>query len=212
MSQSPLTLVCFAVKEEAKPFSQLAGPQPHLRTLITGMGWRHAEQAIRAALQKERPQRVLTCGFAGGLNPDLLTGTVVFSVDAATGLEPALRAAGAKAARFHCADRVAVTAQEKHVLRDRTGADAVEMESSIICKVCREQQISSGTVRVILDALDQDLPLDFNALMTPDQQMSYSKLARALLTSPSAIGRLMAFQKQCATAAQALGRVLTQAL
>lgn len=212
MSQPLLTLVCFAVKEEAKPFTKLIGDQPNLKTLVSGMGWRNAEQAIRKALQQERPRLVLTCGFAGGLNPNLGAGTVVFAADPDTGLESRLQAAGAKPARFHCVNRVAVTAQEKRALRETTGADAVEMESGIICKACRDQQVPSATVRVILDTAEQDLPVDFNALMTPDQQMNYAKLALTLLASPGTIGRLMSFQKQVAAAAQSLGTVLSKAL
>ncbi len=212
MSQSPLTLVCFAVKEEAKPFAQLAGQSPRIRIRLTGMGWANAERTIRAALGEERPGLVLSCGFAGGLHPDLATGTVLFALDGETGLEPALLAAGARAARFHCVDRVATTAKEKRALRETTGADAVEMESQIIRDVCREKKIPSAVVRVVLDATGEDLPLDFNSLMTPDRQMSSSKLAGAILKSPGTIGRLMVFRKQVLAAAQALGTVLAQAL
>ena len=93
-------LVCFAVKEEARAFQKLAGERGNLKVILVGMGKRNAERAIRAALAKERPQLVLTCGFAGGLRPDLAMGTVVFAADPETGLEPALLAAGAKPARF----------------------------------------------------------------------------------------------------------------
>src|SRR5438046_2498198 len=98
MTESPLTLVCFAVKEEARPFNQLAGPRPRLQTLLTGIGQRNAGQAIRAALAVQTPKLVLTCGFAGGLRPDFPAGAVLFAADADAGLEPVLLQAGARPA------------------------------------------------------------------------------------------------------------------
>jgi len=205
-------LVCFAVKEEARAFQKLVGERGNLKAILVGMGKRNAERAIRAALAEERPALVLTCGFAGGLSPELATGTVVFAADSETGLEPALLAAGAKPARFHCAERVAVTVEEKRALREATGADAVEMESQIICSVCREQKIPSATVRVILDTADEDLPLDFNQLMTPDLKMSYVKLAMVLAKSPGKVGALLKLRKQSEAAATKLGQVLADLL
>jgi nucleoside phosphorylase len=201
-------LVCFAVKEEARVFQKLAEKGDSLRVILVGMGKRNAERAIRAALAEGRPALVLTCGFAGGLSPELATGTVVFAADSETGLEPALLAAGAKPARFHCTERVAVTVEEKRALREATGADAAEMESQIICSVCREQKIPSATVRVILDTANEDLPLDFNQLMTPGLKMSYVKLAMALAKSPGKVGALLHLRRQSQAAAEKLGQVL----
>ncbi len=79
-------LVCFAVKEEARAFQQLVADRSAIKVLLVGMGKRNAERAIRAALAEHRPQLVLTCGFAGGLRPDLAMGTVVFAADPKTGL------------------------------------------------------------------------------------------------------------------------------
>ena len=203
-------LVCFAVKEEARAFQKLAGKRQNPKVILVGMGKRNAERAIRAALAKDRPQLVLTCGFAGGLNPELATGTVVFAGDPETGLEQALLAAGAKPARFHCAEAVAATAERKRALWEFTGADAVEMESQVICAVCREQKIPSATVRVILDTADENLPLDFNQLMTADQKMSYGKLAVALAKSPGKVGALLRLQKQTRAAAGNLAEVLAR--
>jgi uridine phosphorylase len=210
MTIPTLILVCFAVKEEARFFKPIAAAQPHIECVVTGMGRRNAERSIRAALQRRQPTLVLTCGFAGGLRPELAAGSIVYALNGATDLEPALRAAGAQPARFHCAARVAATAEEKRALRAATGADAVEMESQVICDICREHAIPSAIVRVVLDTANEDLPLDFNQLMTGDQQLSSRKLALALMKSPSKIGALLRFQQQSEAAAKKLTEALKQ--
>ena len=205
-------LVCFAVKEEAKVFQKSVAHRSDVKVTLVGIGARNAERAIRAALTEKWPRLVLTCGFAGGLRSDLAMGTVVFSADPETGLEPALLLAGAKPARFHCAERVVATAEEKRTLRESTGADAAEMESQTIRDVCLEQKIPSATVRVILDTAQEDLPLDFNQLMTPRQKISYGKLALALARSPGKVGALLRMQKQAQAAAGKLAEVLVRIL
>ncbi len=137
---------------------------------------------------------------------------MVFAAEQEAGLESALLEAGARPAKFHCAQRVAATAAEKRSLRDSTGADAVEMESQVICAVCREHDVPAATVRVILDGASEDLPLDFNQLMNTDQQMSYGKLALALAKAPWKISALLKLQKDSATAADALAAVLARVL
>lgn len=203
-------LICFAVKEEAKFF------KPHAdcdyEVLITGMGRKNASEAIRAALPIVQPSLVLTCGFAGGLNPKYPLGTVLFEEDYGTGLGTELTERGCITGSFYCAKRVAVTAQEKYDLWTSTGADAVEMESSVIRTICKEFKIPSATVRVILDDAHLDLPLDFNALMTSEDKINYGKLAWAVMTSPHKIPALVDFQRQTILASQKLASVLHEVL
>jgi len=196
-------LFCFAVEQEAKFFSY-----PGMEVIITGIGRENAERRLHSALHRSAWQLVLSCGFAGGLNPYLTTGTVVFSSDEDAGLTPTLLAAGACPVRFHCSHRVATTVEEKQALWSATGADAVEMESQIIRAICRAHEIPSATIRVISDAAHEDLPLDFNVLMTAEQKLNYAKLALALMSSPKKIPAILRLQRQTQAAARNLAQVL----
>jgi adenosylhomocysteine nucleosidase len=200
--------VTFAVKEEAAAFLPHAKTAAHLRTWITGMGRDNAQNAAQAMLARTRPDWVITAGFAGGLDPRLSTGTVIYSAPAGSVVESKLEASGAQRARFHCAGRIAVTAGEKALLRQQTGADAVEMESSVIEEVCREWNIPSAIVRVVSDSAEEDLPLDFNQLLTPRFEIHFGKLARALFLAPGKIPGLIRLQRRTALAATKLAEVL----
>jgi adenosylhomocysteine nucleosidase len=206
------TLICFALKEEAAPFHKIAARHPGVVTLIVGIGRANAEQSVRSFLTSGLPALVLTCGFAGGLNPDLKLGEVVFepAEPAANDskLVAALLSAGAKPVKFFCADRIATTVAEKQALRAQTGADAVEMESAAIHAVCAEKNIPCVTVRVISDTAHEDLPLDFNALAKPDKNLDFGKLALAIAKSPRKIPALMQLQKKTKFAAEKLAGAL----
>jgi adenosylhomocysteine nucleosidase len=224
-------LICFALKEEAAPFRKIAAGKPGLAVIITGIGRRNAETSVRDFLAASSPDLVFTCGFAGGLNPDLKLGEVIFEladaplapslsppggerVSARTGegLSSKLLAAGGKPVKFFCADRIATTVAEKKKLRGETGADAVEMESAVIRAVCQERGIPCATVRVISDTANEDLPLDFNVLAKPDQSLDYGKLFLAIAKSPGKLGALMQLQKQTRLAAERLAEVLVRIL
>jgi adenosylhomocysteine nucleosidase len=209
-------LICFALKEEAAPARKIAPGRTDVSILVTGIGRQNAEKSVREFLAGHPANLVLTCGFAGGLNPDLKLGDVVFELaepqlpSSIIHLRPQLLAAGAKPAKFFCADRIAVTVAGKQKLRAETGADAVEMESGAIHAVCRERGISCATVRVISDPAGEDLPLDFNALARPDLSLDYGKLAWAIARSPGKIGALLQLQKKTRLAAERLAAVLCQ--
>ena len=203
-------LVTFAVKEEARPFQRRLADAPHIRTLITGMGKRNAERTVIASLEAARPALLITAGFAGGLDPALPVGDVIFEAEEAFHFRSELLAIGARPARFHCAERISITAAEKQALRASTGAEAVEMESEIIRTLCRERGIPATTVRVISDAATEDLPLDFNALVTTDGRPRPLPFALALLRQPHKIAELIRFQKRVNAAAERLTDVLVK--
>jgi adenosylhomocysteine nucleosidase len=197
-------LVCFAVPQEAKPFQKLLGTRSDVRVLITGMGARNAEHSVRQALTELRPSRVFTCGFAGALNPALQAGDVVCARETPV--------ANAKPVLFAWAERVAVTAADKARLRASTNADAVEMESAVIAHVCRDAGVDCLILRAISDTADEDLPLDFNALMTREQKLIWGKLALAILCAPHKIPALLRLGRNSALAARRLAEALAAAI
>src|SRR5438132_4816919 len=77
----PSPIISFALREESRPFQKLVASRSDVRVVLTGIGQQNAAKSICKALTEESTNFVLTCGFAGGLNPELGTGTVVFSLD-----------------------------------------------------------------------------------------------------------------------------------
>lgn len=203
-----MILVCFAVKEEASPFRRLADGCPGVKSVISGMGRAAAEKTVLHEIEQTNVKAVLTCGFAGGLEPGLKTGDVLFETDPAFPLLHKLREAGAKPGRFHCSNEVLTTAAAKLSARGLTGADAVEMESGWIQELCKIRSVPCATVRVILDEASMDLPLDFNLVLGPDQKLKPGKLARAILQQPALLPRLMRLGKLSSQAATQLAAVL----
>src|SRR5436190_21975430 len=98
-------LICFAVKEEAKPFTRK--PRENVRSLITRMGRANAERTIGQALTQPRRSLVLNCGFACGLDPALPKRAILFETDSPSPPASQLAAAGHRPGNFHCPIRVA---------------------------------------------------------------------------------------------------------
>jgi adenosylhomocysteine nucleosidase len=199
-------LVCFAVKEEAQFFQ--AGPETEV--LITGMGSKNARAAVSGHIQRTLPARVISAGFAGGLDPTLQVGAIVYTSQD-TKIVKVLQNQGARGGNFISTEWVAATANQKKQLRLKSGADAIEMESHAIADLCREANIPCTIIRVISDSAHEDLPVDFNALMTKNMRINFAKLALRIAASPGLIGKLLSFRKQTIFAAQQLGIALSRA-
>lgn len=211
MSPLPATLILIPLKEEAAPVRRKLAAHPDVAVRIIGIGARNAERATRECLAAARPARVFTCGFAGGLNPDLEVGRVLFATQERS-LAEVLATAGARESVFVQTPRIVVTAEEKRQLRRRSAADAVEMESSTVHAVCAEFRVPCATVRVISDAAGDDMPLDFNALAKPDQSLSFPRLLLAIARAPRCVPGLLRLQANCKLAAARLAATLEAAV
>ena len=84
----------------------------------------------------------------------------------------------------------------------------MEMESCAILEVCRDRGIPCLILRVVLDTAGEDLPLDFNALLTPELTIDRKKLAWAVISAPWKIPGLLRLQRVSAAAARELAGAL----
>ncbi len=175
---------------------------------VTGMGAVNADRVGRVGLEKFRPERVITAGVAGALDPAHQIGDVFHDLDPGLEIESLLRSAGSRPGRILLSDRIAVTQAEKAALRASTGADLVEMESAVLRELAKAKGIPSATIRSVSDAATGDLPLDFNQFLNVDRQLNPWKLGLGILGRPSSIPALIALGRQTSLATNRLATVL----
>ena len=209
-----IRLVCFAVKEEARFFQPKAERIACVTTLVSGMGSSNATAALERELVKftEPPEFVLTCGFAGGLSPDLPFGTIVYSADSTFPRPSVFSAIEARSSNIQSIDRVLSTPEEKRIFYKKTGADAVDMESDSIRRICAQRSIPSATVRVISDALDEAMPIDFNRFMDANSNLRTAALVVHVISHPTLIPAMVRFQRRTTRAARMLAQALRKIL
>jgi adenosylhomocysteine nucleosidase len=198
-------LVCFAVAQEKQYFRTLGDVQ----VLVTGMGAGAAASALTKSLEASRPSFIIAAGFAGGLNPELKLGQVI--LDDAGCTEHGLNLLGNNSffrGKIHSSSKVVVTPEAKARLREDSNADAVDMESESIRLVAKNHGIPMVAIRVISDAFDTSLPLDFNQFMNDKGGMRHGRLVCHLIRHPGKVAKLMSFQRKIQHAAQKLGEHL----
>ena len=161
---------------------------------VAGAGGEAAGRATRLLIDGHRPRVIVSAGFAGGLDPSLARGTVIYPwravsraggpvIDlAATGQGIATAAAStadstAGSATSHddlaivSVDTVVTTAAAKRDLAVATGASLVDMETYAVATVALAAGLACVSIRVISDDASQDLPKEIAALVQPQSGM-----------------------------------------
>jgi adenosylhomocysteine nucleosidase len=227
-------LVTFAVEAEFAPwrklrrFSQIAAEgvpafssqvgAAEIVVLLTGVGGRKAWAGATKIIWDRNVDVCISSGLAGALRRAHRPGDVlaarrvhatswkkVISSDSAL-LEMA-SASGAKIVdAFYTVDRVLVRAEEK--LEISAKADAVEMESGDILLEAVAFGAKVIAVRGISDAAEQDLPLDFNRVMTETGNVSIPRILVQAATHPGSLPALIRFARQSHRGAKNLANVL----
>ena len=143
----------------------------------------------KALEKKMEVSGMVSTGFCGALDAKLRVGDLVTRFE-----------------DIYSSDRVVVTAAEKHALRERTGAAAVEMEAAEVARRAREWGVPFHCVRAVSDSALDDLPLDFNRYRDAEGRFSRGRIAMAAMARPfTAIPALLRLDRNCRLASKALG-------
>jgi hypothetical protein len=155
----------------------------------------------RALQQKMEVNGIINTGFCGGLDPSLRVGDIVV-----WGNPPGSIEAHFTSGEIVTADRVAVTATEKAILRATSGAVAVDMEAAAVSQKAREWGVPFYCIRAVSDTAFDDMPLDFNLYRDSEGRFSRTRIALAALAQPvQRVPALLRLDRNCRIAAEALG-------
>jgi adenosylhomocysteine nucleosidase len=196
---------------------------PEVELLETGEGVVNARKQLEGWFTKNRARAVLSIGFAGGLSPqvkigDLVIGRTVrhsgssdpFLIECAKSITTGYPSHVAVAVT---ADQVMWQAKSKEALASSLEAGEigfVDMESTAIAEVCAKRDVPFLIARYITDAVDEDLPLDFNKYRDTDGRVDPNKVMRAALLKPSSIGGLLELRKRSKLCAARMSEFVEQ--
>jgi adenosylhomocysteine nucleosidase len=231
-------LVTFAVEAEFAPWRKLRQfvrrnngvveyftaqiGDAEVNVLLTGVGGKSAWLETTKIVWDADVDICISSGLAGALHLKYQIGDILAARDVqavswnrVVASDPKMiqlaEEHGAKVVRsFYTADHVIGLASEK--LELGKVADAVEMESGEVLYEAAAFGAKGIAIRAISDAVDEDLPLDFNKVMTPTGAVSVPRILGEVVRHPMSARALMRFGKQSRLAAEKLGIFLDRYL
>jgi adenosylhomocysteine nucleosidase len=187
----------------------------------SGLGQLAAAAATQTLIAGHQPALIISAGFAGGLDRRLKRGDIVMAdallhtdgrrlaIDLK--IDPAVVDANKRLHIGGCvtSDRVLHRPADKESLGQRSGALAVDMESWAVGEVCRQAKTPFLGVRIISDAVDDELPADVETLAR--QKTTASRLgaaAGAVFRRPSSIKDMLQLKEDALVFSDRLARFL----
>lgn len=197
--------------------------QLHFRSVVVvegGVGSLAAARAAQALIAGHRPTWVISAGFAGGLDPSLQRGDILMAdslaadegrrlkIDLKMPAE-ALATPGLHVGRLVTTDAVLHRPADKRALGQTHQALAVDMESWAVGEVCRQAKTRFLAIRVISDAVDDELPADVERLARQTTRAArWGAAAGAVFRRPSSVKDMLKLKEEALIASDRLARFL----
>lgn len=158
---------------------------------------------------------VILAGLAGGLNPDLETGhaLVAAAVIDEDGLQrvPPIRRDDRKGV-ICTRDALCNTPEAKRHLREKTAADAVDMESIHFANLAEERGWKWGVVRGISDDCSSSLPDNCSHWTDDGGRTRPWKVLQGILANPRILTQMPGLQRGATRAMRSVGTSLVELL
>ena len=157
----------------------------------TGIGTAAAEKCVRTLLAEHRPRWLLSAGYAGALDPALAHGELFLATNFTS---PELLARStARRGMLTTQSTAAETPLEKAALARTSGAQAVDMETSTIARVCAERGVPMLSLRAISDTASAQIPVPLN--VSYDLTRQHPRIATLLAFLVNNPARILPFAR-----------------
>ena len=209
--------IAFALPQESQDFRRIlaaAGGRlggEEIRVVHLGVGPEAAATTAARLLAEERPGLLICAGFAGGLDPRLVTGDLVVAENfsapdfVARCQELAVEIDGCFIGPLVSRGVPIESSAEKSALAGETGALAVDMETAAVAEACRAAGVPLLAVRVISDPASVPLPVPFAEWFDVQRQCPRRwGLVKYLMLHPNRIGPFADFIRGLKPARRAL--------
>jgi len=231
----PSVIVTFALRGEFTPwrrlrrfkrFSEIShsiystqSGEGDIYAVLTGVGTRGFPTELKKLLATRAGICVVT-GLAGSLKMHHAAGTILVAravkrdktaavITSDKSLVTIATHCGATAVDFFCtAGAILNSSSEK--LRLSQTADAVEMESFQIMAEAQRNGVPVVAVRAVSDAMDRNLPLDFNRIIDDDGEISWLRASSQVAAAPTRLPHLIRFGFESWRAARNLAYFLDE--
>jgi len=191
--------------------------------VCSGPGRQAAARATQALIAGHRPRWIISAGFAGGLRANVRQGDVIMAdrltdisgtslaIDLKVDPRSVAQTAGLHVGRILTVDKIVSRPREKLALGRAHDALCVDMASWAVGEVCRQDKVRFMAIRVISDAVDDELPCEIdNLLRQKSRAGTWGAVAGALWRRPSSAKDMLRLKQDALANSDRLARFLAQ--
>jgi adenosylhomocysteine nucleosidase len=193
---------------------------------LSGTGRQAATKAVEALILGHRPGWVFSAGFCGGLDPklkrhDILVADRVAEVEGREiSVDPQrIASAGLIAGqdlhvgRLLTVDTVVRRPREKQALGEARDALGVDLESFAVADACQQRLIPFLAIRVVSDAVDDELPREVERLARQKSRAAqFGAALGAILDRPGALKQMLKLKENALKSSDRLAQTLVRAI